>query len=135
MAKREYSEEIKAAVLAALMEGQSVNGVSKKYNIPKGTVSAWQKRNQDVLEPVREDAARQLNGEGATTELGGLFATYLTTSLTALIAIANLLSDRSYLQDKGIEGVAMAYGVMTDKVVRVTEAMNRAGTESETAEN
>lgn len=135
MAKREYKEETKATVLAALMSGQSVNAVAKQYDIPKGTVSAWQKRSQHVIDPIRADAAREFNGEGATTEIGGLFASYLTTSLSALIAMAKLMGDESYLRDKGIEGVAMAYGVMTDKVVRVTEAMSRAESESGSTQN
>jgi len=39
MAKTTYSPETKAAVMAALLEGQSVCKVAKEYSIPKGTVS------------------------------------------------------------------------------------------------
>jgi transposase-like protein len=44
-----YSEETKAAVMAALLTGQSVSSISKDYNLPEGTVRSWK--------------SRQLNGE------------------------------------------------------------------------
>lgn len=135
VAKREYNNETKAAVLAALMEGQSINAVAKAYKIPKGTVSSWQKREGEKLDEVRHDAASQLSGGQAKTEIGGLFATYLTTSLMSLIGMAKVMGDQAYLKTQGIEGIAMGFGVMTDKVVRVVEAMNRDKSESDTAEN
>ncbi len=39
MSRRNYSIGLKAAAMAALLEGQSVSAVAKEYDIPKGTVS------------------------------------------------------------------------------------------------
>lgn len=55
MAKRnEYSEETKAAVMAALLTGQSVSSLSREYGIPKGTVSGW--KNRDINRAARYSA-------------------------------------------------------------------------------
>jgi len=48
-----YSEETKAAVMSALLSGQSVGKVADDYNIPEGTVKSWK--------------SRQLNGETVAT--------------------------------------------------------------------
>ncbi|MFW6076543.1 MAG: transposase [Hyphomicrobiales bacterium] len=39
--RRSYSDETKAAVKAALLQGQGVTAVAKEYNIPKSTVANW----------------------------------------------------------------------------------------------
>ena len=39
-----YDDTIKAAVMAALLAGQSINSVAKEYQIPKGTVSGWRRQ-------------------------------------------------------------------------------------------
>jgi transposase-like protein len=44
-----YSEEIKAAVMAALLTGQSVSEVAKEYKIPEGTIYSWKSR-QNISE-------------------------------------------------------------------------------------
>lgn len=44
MARRSYSDETKAAVMAELAAGQGVGKVAKDYEIPVGTVKAWKRR-------------------------------------------------------------------------------------------
>lgn len=44
MATRDYSAELRAAVMAALLAGQSVSSVAREYNIPKGTVAGWKRQ-------------------------------------------------------------------------------------------
>jgi transposase-like protein len=36
-----YDESTKAAVMGALLAGQSISSVAREYQIPKGTVSEW----------------------------------------------------------------------------------------------
>jgi transposase-like protein len=62
MARNSYTDETKAAVMAALLEGQSVPSVAKEYDIPKGTVSNWKKA---VAEVVHEDRTQKRGGGGS----------------------------------------------------------------------
>ena len=51
MARREYSDETKAQVMAALLAGQSINEVATRHKIPAGTVKSW-RRNRREFRPV-----------------------------------------------------------------------------------
>lgn len=130
MARKEYDPEVKAAVLAALLAGQSVNSVAREYKIPKGTVSGWQSREGETLDGVRRDAVNQANGGGGS-EVGGLLLDYLGANLRTLKNQAEVMGEKEYLRDKPIENVALAHGILVDKAVRLIEALNRAESESE----
>ena len=135
MAKRGYSDEEKAAVLTALLTGQSVNQVAKEYKIPKGTISSWQKREQEKLSEIRQDAAQQLSGGQAQSDFGRRLANYMEKSIDSLTSQVEVMGDKSYLRDKGMQEVAMAHGIQMDKLIRILEAMNRDQSESVTAED
>lgn len=114
-----YSEETKAAVMSALLSGQSVSRVADDYNIPEGTVKSWK--------------SRQLNGETVATvatekkeEIGELLYQYLTASLRALQSQVELFSDRDWLKKQPASDLAVLHGVQTDKAVRIMEAFGRA---------
>lgn len=135
MARKEYSDEEKAAVLAALLVGQSVSSVAKEYSIPKGTVSSWQKREQEKLAVVRNDAGTQLNGGQAQTEFGNKLARYMEASLDSLTSQVEVMGEKEYLRKQEMQQLAVGYGVQMDKFIRLLEAMNRDKSESDTAEN
>lgn len=59
MAKKQYSPEVKAAVIAALLSGQSVSSVAEEYNIPKGTVKGWKSRGINNNTEVAEVATKK----------------------------------------------------------------------------
>lgn len=108
----QYSDETKAAVLAALLTGQSVSSVAKEYNIPKGTVSAWKSRQgvASFATQKRDDV------------IGELLTEYLQTSLRTLQAQAAAFSDPVWLKKQHASDAAVLHGVMTDKAVRLLEA-------------
>jgi transposase-like protein len=108
-----YSEETKAAAMAALLAGQSVSSVAREYSIPKGTVSGW------------KDAAGKV-ADGATQkgDVGDLLMEYLRTNLRALTVQANTFSDPEWLKKQDASQLAVLHGVMTDKAVRLLEAMS-----------
>jgi transposase-like protein len=117
--KTTYSEEVKAQAMAALMTGQSINSVAREYNLPKGTVSDWkaQATTGVGLQPTqntREDAS----------DVGGLLLTYLRTNLRALTAQAETFADPLWLRGQDASQLAVLHGVMTDKAVRLLEAMS-----------
>ena len=110
MAKK-YSEEKKAAVLAALVEGQSLNQIAKEYKVPRSTVSRW--KNEDV----------PLNGT-QKKDVGELLLGYLETNLESLKAQAEYFKTEEWLKKQNAADVAVLHGVMTDKAVRLIEAFN-----------
>lgn len=135
MAKRDYSDQEKAAVLAALLVGQSVSSVAKEYKIPKGTVSAWLKREQEKINAVRQDAAKQLSGGQAQTEFGDKLAKYMMASVDSLTSQVEVMGEKEYLRKQDMHQVAVGHGVQMDKLIRLLEASNRAEPQSDTAED
>lgn len=110
---KEYSAEVKAAVMSALMQGQSIGSVAKEYQIPKTTVSRW-KNNGVPLDSTQKNA-----------EIGDLLLEYLRENLKALRAQAIQFQDREWLKKQSADSVAVLHGVMTDKAVRLLEAMSK----------
>ncbi len=114
-----YSAEQKAAVLASLLAGQSITQVAKEYDIPVGTIWSWK--------------SRQKNGETLATlasekreEVGELILTYLRANLTALVAHADHTRNVKWLHKQDASSLGVLHGIMTDKAVRLLEAMNNA---------
>ncbi len=69
MARREYSNETKAACLAALLAGQAVGEVAATYNVPAATLRSWKSR----LGPDGQGAAALVT-ESAVAEIGDLLS-------------------------------------------------------------
>jgi len=110
-----YTDETKAAVLAALLAGQSINSVAKEYKIPKGTVSAWKNRG------VAKKATQK-----KVDDIGALLISYLQTNLKTLQKQAEFFSDEAWLRKQTASDAAVLHGVMTDKSVRLLEALGDA---------
>lgn len=107
-----YSDEVKAAAMAALLAGQSINQVAREYNIPKGTVSYW--KNNRV---GRENSTQK-------PEIAELLLEYLQTNLEALQAQAEQFSNPDWLKRQNASEAAILHGVMTDKAIRLLEALS-----------
>lgn len=117
MGRRSYSDEQKAAVMAALLAGQSVSQVAKEYKIPEGTVKAWSSRT-DRAQPVATPKK---------AEIGELLVEYLRENLTTLRAQSEAFRDPVWLREQGASELAVLHGVLTDKTVRLLEAMGGDG--------
>lgn len=114
-----YTDETKAAALAALLAGQSVNEVAKEYKVPRGTLRSWKSRqtNGDTVATVATDKK---------TEVGELLIEYLRANLAALKAQVTVFSDPDWLKKQNAADAAVLHGVMTDKAVRLLEALSNA---------
>src|SRR5690606_22248922 len=99
----------KAAVMAALLVGQGVAEVAKEYRLPQSTVSRWKAE-------ARSEA-------GLSEDIGELLLTYLRQSLSTLRAQAEFFGNTDWLRRQKAADVAVLHGVMTDKAVRLLEAM------------
>lgn len=123
LAKRQYSDEEKAAALAALLAGQSLNSVAAEYRIPRGTLKFWRAK----VQPSPVDPQKR-------GEISDLLIDYLRASLIALRAQAELFADRKWLQSQGAQEIGVLHGIMTDKAVRLLEAFSTHDPDSTAAD-
>jgi len=120
MGHSKYEDDTKAAVMAALLQGQSVTSVSEEYDIPKGTVSGWKAKAEDAA----GDSLEQIPTQKRDSEVGELLIQYLQTNIEALQKQAEQFADEEWLKKQGAAEVATLHGVMTDKAVRLLEALS-----------
>lgn len=126
---REYSPEVKAQVMAALMAGQSASSIAKEFGIPRGTVAAWQNRKVDpVVASVATDAAQKRQ-----QEINDLILDLVVAQLKSQIAMANHFGDKNWLDKQDAAAIAMTYGVENDKVFRLLQALEHG--KSDTTQN
>jgi transposase-like protein len=129
MAKRVYPPETRAAVVAALLEGQAASKVAADYKLPEGTVKAWASRTRRGASELRSVAPEKRD------EIGDLLIQYLRTNLATLkIQSEATFRDPAWLKKQNAADVAVLHGVLTDKTVRMLEALGNAGIAPKPAE-
>jgi transposase-like protein len=114
MSRQSYSDETKAAVMAALLEGQSVSLVAKEYKIPQSTVSNWKAQSQ----------FKDIIGDKKKERLGDLLLNYLQTNLNTLTAQSEVFADAVWLKSQTASELAVLHGVIADKTIRLLEAFS-----------
>lgn len=119
MTRAKYPPEVKAAVLAELLEGQAVDHVAEKYSIPKGTVKGWKSRSLNNSETLIVPTQKKI-------ELGELLSDLLQTRVQAQIAIAKTIADPNYIKRQSASDIAVLAGVLDDKTFRMLEAFGQA---------
>jgi len=125
-AKREYSDEIKAQVMAALLAGQSVSSAAQQYKIPKGTVSSWRKVALRKATDSRVDEAATQK----STTLDDLLQGYVEENLVTLREQSVFFRDKQWLHKQPASELAVLHGVLADKTVRILEAYGGRGEQS-----
>lgn len=108
-----YDRETKAAVLSALLTGQAVSDVAERYNIPQSTVRYWQAKMQNIAD-VPDDEREKI---------GILLLNYLIATLETLKIQSMVFRDEEWLRDQDAPGLAVLHGVITDKAIRLLEAL------------
>lgn len=109
-----HKAEVKAAVMAALLTGQSVAEVAAEYAIPEGTVKTWRRqlRAENILDqPEKKD------------EIGELLIDYLRENLITLAAQSIHARDPDWLKKQPASELAVLHGVIADKTVRLLAAL------------
>ena len=114
--RRKYSDEVKAAVMAALLAGQSVSQTAKEYGIPKGTVSGWRAHLNGVAKVTTQKKER----------IGELLVEYLNENLITLKAQAVFSRSEKWLNKQTAAELAVLHGVMNDKSRSLLEALSNA---------
>lgn len=113
---RAYSEELRGAVMAALLTGQSVSSVAKQYNLPKGTVSKWKSKAADMVESFQKSDPKK-------AQMGALLLDYLGEALKTLKKQVMAVGDENYIKQQPASEIAVLHGVIADKSIRLLEAL------------
>lgn len=113
-----YSDETKAAVMAALLAGQSVSQVAREYNVPRGTVAGWSSRLHQSGVPTVSNTKKE--------QMGDLLLDLLRQQVKALMAMLRAAEDPEWLKRQNAADLAVFFGVNYDKLARMIEALNRA---------
>lgn len=120
----DYSDQIKAQALAALLSGQSFSEVARMFGVPLGTLKSWKQRNPDATD--RAAFVDAVDAESASVKrerIGVLLMDYSIASLETLIAQQKVFSDEAWLREQSASEVAILHGVGFDKVVRLLESL------------
>lgn len=108
-----YPPEIKAQVIAARLAGTSENALVKQFNVPKTTLRFWVK--QAELHP-KTKALAELDIDAIGMKL-------IDGSVSAVGAIAGVTLDPTWLRQQNAHDLAILYGVIADKLIRVLGAV------------
>jgi len=119
-----HSDETKAAVMAALLAGQSVSSTAKEYKLPKGTVSNWKRKAKERAGGTEETYPKK------AAEIGELLIGYLHTNLETLRVQSVFFRNEAWLKQQNAADLAVLHGVVTDKSIRLLESLSGTSAES-----
>ena len=104
--------------MGCLLEGQSINVVAKKYNLPRGTVASWATRERNAM---RGDDS-MLNGD-QRERVGHLVIDNVEAMLETTKKILNVCQDEEWLREQSATEIGVLFGIISDKTYRLLEAL------------
>jgi transposase-like protein len=112
-----HSVETKAKVVAALMLGASVSEVARQFKLPHQTVSNYKAEiPADYLGELRRKKGDMLDE---------LVYDHMTTALVAMREQATALGDPTWIRKQSAGKLALAHGILADKVFRLLAATTK----------
>ena len=118
-----HSTDTKAQAKALLLAGESVMEVSRQLELPNQTVS-------DIKASLTDKEFGILRAKKGSL-IEELVTDYLAANLRALRAQAEIAGERAYIQKQPAGELSLLHGVMSDKSVRLLEALQRASDATE----
>jgi hypothetical protein len=100
--------------MSALLAGQSVSDVARQFQLSRNTVKAW-RASLGIGSPKVDQQKAE--------EFGDLIARYLRENLTTLAVQAEQFRDTVWLKAQPASEAAVLHGVLTDKAIRLLEAL------------
>ena len=112
MTRQQHSAEVKAAVMAALLTGQTVSWVAKEYKIPRSTIRSWKYRIGGVAKssPQKKQA------------IGDKLIELIHVQLDTLKKQYTVMADPAWIKQQSAADMAVLTGVTLDKNIRIMEA-------------
>lgn len=114
MRGKAHSDEIRSAVIAALLSGECVSDVARRMQLPKTTVN----RIHTEIAPVKLE---QVGAEKAA-QMETMIVDYLGANFKALRAICELGSDANYLKRQDADKIALFHAELATRAFRLLEA-------------
>lgn len=118
------ASEVKAQIVAAILEGQGVNEVADKYKVSNATVSRLKKALEEDVSDVTKDCNEK------NKPIADLVIAHLKASLNAASNIANIANQPDWLSKQDAAELGAFYGILSDKAVRILEALEASGEDS-----
>lgn len=121
---KRISDEIRAQVIAALLQGQAVTEVAKEYRLPKSSVSRLKNEIPHTeLEQV---------GTKKRLDIAENISNFLDEGFKAIINTLKVTENVSWLNSQPASELATFIGVTSDKLFRILEAIENANRNKET---
>lgn len=117
---KRHGDETKAAVIAALLAGQSVSQVARDYSVSRRAVQIWRDSAGVNRPPVSQEKQ---------DEIGELVGNALRSFLVTVSVLSERTHDETWFREQSAADIAVLVGVLTDKAVRILEAVESAGSE------
>ena len=127
-----YTDETRAAVLAAIASGDSLRHVSKEFGVPTSTISEW-KKSRKARASARTNGRKNRPKKNKPAEpdeylpeatLDDLLVELVREKLITLREQLQVFRDPEYLRRQPAGEAAILYGVIADKAIRILEAYN-----------
>jgi transposase-like protein len=114
-----HSDETRAAVMAALLAGQSVSEVAQEFSVDPSLISRWKKALPlEQLHKVAQQKGHRIED---------LTFGYLGSLLKSLTNQADVVGGKEYILKQPASEIAVLHGVMADKAFRLLSALPSGG--------
>jgi hypothetical protein len=110
-----HSDELRAQVLAAVNAGSSIGQAARDFGLDKGLVSRWVASLQPIATQKRQPTDTDL------------IMQYFRAALRTLIAQTEVFGDEQYCRSQEADKLAIAHGVLADKLVGVAATAQALG--------
>jgi len=121
-----YSPEVKAEVIGSWIAGSSLNHLASAHGITKSTIQGWVKgRTRTALVPKNEKTPEDY--------LDDIAWRHIDAGQLATEAILRKATDAGWLDKQNADALAIFYGVIADKQLRLLAAFQRADEHGEAA--
>lgn len=110
-----HDPETKAAVMAALLDGQGVTETAEQYDVPRSTVSYWKSQ-------ISGGELAALDQKKAN-ELGDMILAYVIRNIATVTSQLETAGDQGWLGKQSASEFAVLHGVLVDKAVRILGAL------------
>lgn len=118
MRGRKHSNEVRGQVVADLLSGLGVTKVATKYSLDISVVSR--------IKSSLSDGELQEVATIKRLSLAELIENLLRTSLGAATRLAEQCGDEEWRRKQNAADLAILYGVITDKSIKIVEAAENA---------
>lgn len=109
------SDQVRAEAIAALLAGQGVTEVARKYKLSKATVSRLKNK-------IGPETLKQIETEKQNS-IAELIESHLSESLQAAAGLARKVrSNDEWIFSQNAADIGVLYGILTDKAIRILEA-------------